>query len=539
MNVIEILDETALRVPDNTALIWGAPGKEHMMTFGALLDRSRRLANLFREHGFNPGDGVVIFLPMSGALYEVMAAVLRLGLIAIFVDPSAWRPSLERALAHLPVRGFIGTPAACIWRWFTPALRQIPKVFIAGPGLPGATPLRRAEQSAPLDAPTDCAAEATALVTFTSGTTGIPKGVLRSHGTLAATHGTLSRHLELRPGQVQLATMPFFVFANLASGATSVIPELDLRSPAGADPALSLRTIRAWKVTGIVASPFLLQRLADECASQKQVLASLRNAFVGGAPVLPAVLDKIATMAPDATIAALYGATEAEPIALVRHEEWGTKERKVAADGGGVLAGCPIESISLRILADRWRHPVDSTTHRDFEREQLPTGSEGEIVVSGAHVSAGYLGGEGNRENKIIVDGALWHRTGDAGYLDDSGRLWLVGRCAGGVAGERGVTYPLRVEAALSGTPGIARATLVQYLGNATLVVETPGDVDSFNPAEILARIPWCSVNEVVRVRRIPLDRRHNAKVNLPSLLEMLDERRWMTRVSLPVDTGS
>jgi len=539
MNVIEILDETALRVPENTALIWGAPGTERMTTFGSLLDRSRRLATLFSEHGLKPGDGVVILLPMSAALYEVMAAVLRLGLIAIFVDPSAWRPSLERALAHLPVRGFVGTPAACVWRWLTPALRRIPKAFVAGPGLPGATPLRKAEQSAPLHAATDCAAEATALVTFTSGTTGFPKGVLRSHGTLAATHGTLSRHLELRPGQVQLATMPFFVFANLASGATSVIPKLDLRSPARADPVLLLRTISAWKVTGIVASPFLMQRLADECATQKQALASLRNAFVGGAPVLPAVLDKIAAMAPDATIAALYGATEAEPIALVRHEEWGTKERQAAAAGGGVLAGRPIESVSLRILADRWQRPIDSPTRREFEGEQLPTGVAGEIVVSGAHVSAGYLGGEGDRENKIIVKGARWHRTGDAGYLDDSGRLWLVGRCAGAVSGESGVTYPLRVEAALSGTPGIARATLVQHLGNPTLVVETPSDADNFNPTEILARIPWCSVNEVVRVRRIPLDRRHNAKVNLPSLLELLNQQRWIARVSLPADTGS
>jgi len=539
MNVIEILDEAALRVPDHTALIWGAPGNERLMTFGALLDRSRRLATLLREHGLNPGDGVVIFLPMSGPLYEVMAAVLRLGLIAIFVDPSAWRPSLERALAHLPVRGFIGTPAACVWRWFTPALRRIPEAFVVGPGLPGATTLRKAQRSAPLDGAMNCTAESTALVTFTSGTTGISKGVLRSHGTLAATHGTLSRHLELRPGQVQLATMPFFVFANLASGATSVIPELDLRSPAGADPVLLLRAIRAWKVTGIVASPFLMQRLADECASQKQVLASLRDAFVGGAPVLPAVLDKIATMAPDATIAALYGATEAEPIALVRREEWSAKERKVAADGGGVLAGRPIESISLRILADQWGHSIDSRTRREFEGEQLPTGSEGEIVVSGAHVSAGYLGEAGNRENKIIVDGTRWHRTGDAGYLDHSGRLWLVGRCAGGVSGASGITYPLRVEAALSGTTGIARATLVQHLGNPTLVFETPGDVDSFDPAEILARIPWCSVNEVVRVRHIPLDRRHNAKVNLPSLLEMLEQQRWITRVSRPADTGS
>jgi acyl-CoA synthetase (AMP-forming)/AMP-acid ligase II len=188
---------------------------------------------------------------------------------------------------------------------------------------------------------------------------------------------------------------------------------------------------------------------------------------------------------------------------------------------------------------DRWRHPIEPRTSRVFESEQAAAGTAGEIVVSGAHVSAGYLGGEGDRENKIVVDGAVWHRTGDAGYLDESGRLWLVGRCAGAIPGESGVTYPLRVEAALAGTPGVARATLVQHLGKRALVVESPSGAESVNPAEIASRIPWCRVDEVVQVRHMPLDRRHNAKVNLPSLLELLDRRKWLARVSLPVNAGS
>ena len=86
--------------------------------------------------------------------------------------------------------------------------------------------------------------------------------------------------------------------------------------------------------------------------------------------------------------------------------------------------------IEVRILPDKWGEPIGSFTHAELEAQSLPAGETGEIVVSGPHVLGGYLHGRGDSETKFRVNGTVWHRTGDAGYFDDTGRLWLMGRCA-------------------------------------------------------------------------------------------------------------
>ena len=119
--------------------------------------------------------------------------------------------------------------------------------------------------------------------------------------------------------------------------------------------------------------------------------------------------------------------------------------------GAGLLAGPPVSSIRLRILPDRWGDALGPWTTEHLESQQLPSGQPGEIVVSGDHVLPGYLDGVGDSESKIHVDGRVWHRTGDAGYVDDRGRLWLLGRCSAKVSDSHGVVYPFAVEAAASG----------------------------------------------------------------------------------------
>lgn len=505
MNAIDILDAAAARDPAAPALIWERAGRPRTLPFGALVERSRRIAALLRSRGLRPGDGVVVLLPMAGPLYEVMAALLRLGATSVFPDPAHWRESLERTAAAMPLRGFVGTPKACLARWVVPALRRVPLAFVAGIPTPGAVSLRAADGLAPFNGSEDCAATATALLSFTSGSTGRPKGVLRTHAMLEATQRILSREMELAPRQVQLAVLPFFVFAYLGAGATSVIPPLDLRSPAAADPSEIARLIEAWKVTGLAASPYLLRRLAECCAREPQRLASLRRVFAGGAPVYPSVLDAIQAVAPAARVAALYGATEAEPIALAGRDDFGPVEREAVAAGRGLLAGRPVAEISLRFVGPGG--------------EWLPSGSEGEIAVAGPNVSPGYLGGDGDREHKLCADGVLWHRTGDVGYVDAEGRLWLVGR--------GGTLQPLRVEAALSSEPGVARATLASRDGRRVLVVEPTAGPEALDPEQLAARVRWCGADEIVLMRQLPTDRRHLAKVDVPALREALARRRW------------
>ena len=145
----------------------------------------------------------------------------------------------------------------------------------------------------------------------------------------------------------------------------------------------------------------------------------------------------------------------------------------------------------------------------------------GEIVVSGDHVLRGYLDGMGDDETKIPDGERVWHRTGDAGYFDADGRLWLLGRCAARVNDSCGVLYPFAVECAASEVPGVQRSASVSHRGRRVLVVETMHDAVEVRGA-LLQRLSWARLADVRTVRRVPVDNRHNAKVDYPALARML-----------------
>jgi acyl-CoA synthetase (AMP-forming)/AMP-acid ligase II len=385
---------------------------------------------------------------------------------------------------------------------------------------PGAPTLanRAASMAQPV---ASCCDGAPAIITFTSGTTGAARAVARSHGFLRAQHSAIADSLRLTPGDVDLTTLPIFLLANLASGVTSIIPDADLRAPGRIDPLPVLDQIRSERPTRTVASPALLEQLASGAARSGQPLGTLRKVFPGGAPVFPRTLDALAAIAPNASITAVYGSTEAEPIASIRRSEICSADRLAMQQGAGVLVGRPAPSIRVRILPDRWGTPIPSLAPSAFERDTLPVRRAGEIVVSGGHVVPGYLDGEGDEETKILVGGQIWHRTGDAGYVDGEGRLWLLGRCSARVADGGGVLYPLAVECAASRVSGVRRSAFLRHRGRRVLVVETD-QTDAFPRRSLLHQLAWAHLEEVITIRRIPVDGRHNAKIDLAALRDTL-----------------
>jgi len=243
--------------------------------------------------------------------------------------------------------------------------------------------------------------------------------------------------------------------------------------------------------------------------------------FTGGAPVFPSLLDRLSAACPEARVTALYGSTEAEPIAELAWSEASASDRQHMREGGGLLAGKPVDRIDLRIMADRSGEAVGPLDAAAFDAMMRPKGEAGEIVVAGEHVLAGYLDGRGDREGKIHVGGRVWHRTGDAGYVGASGRLWLLGRASAKVADERGVVYPLAVECVADGVEGVRRTALVSHEAGRLLVVEA--ETERRAPVERrLEEALGEAVERFVFVDQIPVDRRHNAKVDYPALRRQL-----------------
>jgi acyl-CoA synthetase (AMP-forming)/AMP-acid ligase II len=521
MNLAFTLQAIARSQPNAAAII----ERGHVTTFADLESRSCRAARLLIEAGLQPGDAVLVFHPMSAELYVCLLALFRLRLVAMFLDPSAGREHIERCCELHRPKAFIGGPKAHLLRLFSHALRRIPHKFVIGFPVPGATRWARANRLAPLPHIRDCSADTPALLTFTSGSTGQPKAAVRSHGFLLAQHRALVDSLHLTAGDRDLATLPIVALTNLGAGVTTVIPDADLRFPGAVNPAPIINQMLAEKVASSVASPAFFERLARHCIDRRITLPDVRKLHTGGAPVFPRLLDQMQTMAPSADVVALYGSTEAEPIAHVSRSEVSADDLRAMLGGKGLLAGVPVDCIALRILRDRWGTPVASLTQTEFEKQCCAANEPGEIVVSGEHVLTGYLHGRGDEETKFRVDGVVWHRTGDAGYLDEHGRLWLLGRCVAKIRDTRGDLYPFAAETAVYQDPEVRRAAMVAHRGKRILAIEYYDARKQPDLSVLRTLLGWTMLDAVRVCRKIPVDKRHNAKIDYPALYEMLDRK--------------
>ncbi len=233
MNITEILQRQAEQFPDEIAII-DRVGRRHSPNH--FCENSTRRSGGWRlccgSSGLKAGDTVLLFHPMSSNLYIALAAILRGGMTAMFVDPSAGRQYIDRCCELLPPQALIASSKAHLLRLLSPALRRIPIKWSIG----GQVPFTRSHRSVRLNVNDDrnvhpCNPETPALASFTSGSTGQPKAAIRTHGFLLAQHRAVEESFSLATGEVELVTLPIFVLANLASRVTSVIADADLRRP--------------------------------------------------------------------------------------------------------------------------------------------------------------------------------------------------------------------------------------------------------------------------------------------------------------------
>jgi acyl-CoA synthetase (AMP-forming)/AMP-acid ligase II len=511
MNIAELLHRQAISHPDARALISGRGRGKRTVTLGALDGEAARIAALLHRMGVGKNDVALILQPLSVELYAVLFAVIRLGAIAMFPDPAARRADIAAACAAMPPKILIASPRAHLLRFVVPAVRDIPLKLSTGTGVRGAASLTSAADFAPYPHIAPCSEKDSALVTFTSGSTGVPKGMVRTHGLLSAQHRALASVMGGASDRVDMTTLPLFVLCSLADGVPCVLPDADLKRPGTVKPGPILRQMEEHRVTRMIASPALLERLMERRNESDKAFAHLTEIFTGGGPVFPDLLQNLSVAAPEAKVSAVYGSTEAEPIAHCDSAPSG---------GQGLLAGAIVPELQLAILPDHFGSPIGPFAAEDFAGAQLAAERIGEIVVSGPRVVESYVDANQNSSTKFKVGNEIWHRTGDAGYRDRSGRLWLVGRCEGRIADRHGTIYPLEVEAVARAAIGACRLACVSAAGVRTLLIE--GRDKGVNVEALSRALESSHIGEIRFVRRIPVDRRHNSKVDYARLRAML-----------------
>ena len=517
MNIIELLKEKASSQPDKIALIHG----KERVSFGGLEQKSKSLATYFKDKGLQKGERALLFIPLSIELYSIFLALVRIGVIVIFIDLSANKKHLKQHCSLAKPNIFIGSPKAHLLRLLKP-IRAIKRKFATEFWIPNSEQI---SYPSPKDAKLlDIATsdDDPALITFTSGSSGLPKGICRTHGFLINQHHAISNSLPFEQEDIELSTLPVFILSNLASGITTVIPNCDLRHPASVNAEHIVQEIKEHNVNRILASPAFCKRINDHLVKKNKNLEHVYKLYTGGGPVFPNLLGQLANTIPNANIVVVYGSTEAEPIAHISMKEISTKDYTGMQLGKGLLAGKPVPEIELAIIPDRYGDSFGFLTLEEFDALKLLKNDIGEIVVTGNHVQKSYIA-EDTQGIKFKVGDTIWHRTGDAGYLDETGRLWLLGRCSAKVENNNKVIYPFSIETAAMSYSEVNRAAFVEVNGQSILAIETKNNLENKVLCQKIQQ-ELTDVNLVVSVEKIPVDKRHNSKVLYQDLKETLKQ---------------
>ncbi len=542
VNIAQELAERAAATPERAAVVFATGerdsngrAKYDAYDFKTLNDRAGRYAAGLSRIGITRGTKTVLMVKPGREFFALVFALYRVGAVLVLIDPGIEKKALKRCLAEVEPDAFVGIPLAHVARvLFGSALASVKTlVTVGGPRIGGGVRLRDLLDSEPLPMAATTSDE-TAAILFTSGSTGVPKGAVYTHGTFSHQVRMLRAVYGFEDDEVDLSTFPLFALFMAALGFTSVIPDMDARRPGSADPEKLIEAMEDHGCTNMFGSPALLERLSNHGRTAGAKLPKLRRVLSAGAPVRHDILLGMREMLNDGVqVFTPYGATESLPVANIGSAEVLAETHALTAAGRGVCVGRPVDEMTVRVIRIS-DDPIEAWSD-DLE---VSPGVVGEITVRGPVVTKEYYRRPRRTALAKIRDGEhVVHRMGDLGTFDDEGRLWMCGRKAHRVNTVDGDVFTVPVEMIFNGLPGVRRTALVGVPAGerrrAVLVVEPHagtlcGDAElADHLLGVAAANPVSAVVTEVLIHRrpFPVDIRHNAKIRRSRLSAWAAER--------------
>lgn len=534
MNISEHLSRLAAECPEHPVLL----AEKGKLTAAQLEEASNQCACGLSRMGIRKGTRTVVMVQPGSDFLILTFALFKVGAVLVLVDPGMGRRKLANCLREANPQAFAGSHVAHAARLLLGWCRESLQYRISLGRLPlwGGTTLRRllrAGKESPPESMPACHDDETAAIVFTSGSTGIPKGVLYTHRMFATQAALLQKEYSIQRGEVDLATFPLFALYDPALGMTTVFPRMDFTRPGRVEPERIFEAIRRHHVTHMFGSPALLDRVGRKGVAEGIQLPSLRRVLSAGAPVSDRILDRFSRLIPDdAEIYTPYGATEALPVCSISARE--RRRLQGYSQGKGVCVGRPVDGVTLEVI-----RLTDQAIPWWSDDLRVAFGEIGELVVSGANVSKAYLERpESNRLAKIRTAGEeVKHRMGDAGYFDEEGRVWFCGRKAHRVVTEDGTLFPVPCEGIFNQHPAVFRTALVGIgeppFQEPVLCVELEdrknwrgSDRLGNEILELGSRNPQAArIKTALFHRGFPVDPRHNAKIFREKLARWAEEQ--------------
>jgi acyl-CoA synthetase (AMP-forming)/AMP-acid ligase II len=527
-------DHPAVKIPRGRA---AGGGIDYLaLSFAELDAEVDAWAARLTARGVRRGDRVLVMVRQGLPLIAAAFALFKIGAVPVIIDPGMGRKNFLACVARSRPRVLLGIPLAQVMSHvFRSAFGSVGvRIWVSGSSTARLSP--GSQPSTPNPQLADCSPGELAAILFTSGSTGAPKGVCYEHGMFEAQVRLVRDTYGIASGEVDLPMLPVFALFNPALGMTTIVPEIDPGRPASVDPEKIVRAIRQEKVTNSFGSPTLWRIISRYCLKNNLTLPSVKRVLMAGAPVPPELFGDLQKILPNGTAHSPYGATESLPVASISAPEVLGGTAVATAAGKGTCVGRPVGGVEIKVIAI-----TDAPIVTLADARELPAGEIGEIIVRGPVVTREYDQlPEATAAAKITDGRTIWHRMGDAGYLDASGRLWFCGRKAERVETRQGTLYPAQVEPIFNAHPGIAHSALIgvgQDSRRPAIVVEPVSREVVATPAlrrklvrELRALGAAHAHTDNIRLTYLhphfPTDVRHNAKIHRLALA------RWALRHS-------
>lgn len=508
--LVHLLARSAAARPDAEALV--ADGVA--LTYAALWAQVERACESLRQEGLASGDHVALILPNSPAYVVWFYAILASGAVVVPINPDAATAELINRLQHS------GATAAILdrSRLARPSLEAVADSGIDIVNSDAVMADSAAgQQPTAIDLPAIDAGDLAAIF-YTSGTTAEPRGVMLSHRNLVSNTLAISEALALRPSDRVLAALPFFyaygnsvLHTHLAAGATVVIEQSLMY------PQRVVDTMRAQQITGFPGVPSMFTSLVERSSfgAGASALPRLRYVTQAGAAMRLSDIARVRARFPNVAFHVMYGQTEATARLTM------LPPRDIDHRPGS--AGLPIRGVRLRVMASE-------------DREARP-GETGDVQVSGPGVMLGYWRAPAATAS-VMTDNGLerWLRTGDLGYVDDDGFLYLTGRRADLIKTGAHRVLPAAIEEAALELADVAEAAACgipdPMLGQSVLLVVVPRRGANLTTAAVQAHCRKRLTRHMVPARVViagALPRTASGKVQRQTLptVRSMEARPW------------
>lgn len=460
VNLAELLKGAREDYPGRSALISGPVGEARIVTFGELDSEADRVAHGLAELGIARGDRVAIAMPNVPHFVFAYFGILRAGAVVVPLNAMLTGPEIARIVADSGAKAILGAgPFGALAREATSGsnVRVVLENDWDSLGPRGA----RA-------APVEVADDELAVLAYTSGTTGEPKGAMLTHGNLLANlRQQMGVPESVTRDDVLLLALPLFHIFGLnvtlgllaLNGATGVLLERF-------EPVDALRTIAEHKVTVISGAPPMYVAWVNTPGAEQYDLSSVRLAVSGAAPLSPEVMRAFKDIF-GIDIYEGYGLTETAPALTSNRMGGGPRPGSV---------GKPLPDVEIRLIDE---------SGNDVER-----GDPGEVIVRGPNVFKGYWNRPDDTD-RAFLDG--WFRTGDIAVEDEEGYLYLVDRRRDLIIVSGFNVFPSEVENALLANPKVAEAAVVgiphEYTGEAVKAFVVLKAGETATKEELLAEV--------------------------------------------------